>query len=29
MVKYITLDSSVIVATLREQEENHEMCKSF
>ena len=27
MVAYLTLDSSVIVAALREQEEKHEVCK--
>jgi len=27
MVIYVTLDSSVIVAALREQEETHEVCK--
>ena len=27
MVAYLTLDSSVIVAALREQEEKHEICK--
>ena len=27
MVTYLTLDSSVIVAALREQEEKHEICK--
>ena len=27
MVSYLTLDSSVIVAALREQEEKHEVCK--
>jgi len=29
MVKYITLDSSVIVAALREQEEKYEACKKL
>ena len=29
MVKYITIDSSVIVAALREQEEKHEVCKKL
>lgn len=29
MVRYITLDSSVIVAALREQEEEHELCKKL
>ena len=27
MVIYVTLDSSIIVAALREQEEKHEECK--
>ncbi|MEA1868646.1 MAG: type II toxin-antitoxin system VapC family toxin [Euryarchaeota archaeon] len=27
MVTYLTIDSSVIVAALREQEEKHEICK--
>jgi len=27
MVAYLTLDSSVIVASLREQEEKHEVCR--
>ena len=29
MVRYITLDSSVIVAALREQEEKHDVCKKL
>ena len=29
MVRYITLDSSVIVAALREQEEKHDACKKL
>jgi len=29
MVRYITLDSSVIVAALREQEEKYEACKKL
>ena len=29
MVRYITLDSSVIIAALREQEEKHEVCKKL
>ena len=29
MVAYLTLDSSVIVASLREQEEKHEVCKNL
>jgi hypothetical protein len=29
MVRSLTLDSSVIVAALREQEEKHELCKKL